>query len=303
MAKIPGTISLTMDVLSKSSLEELQSFYQWYLRHDPKAQLQFLARFSDKIKLEEAEKYEWLFYKSVQHLRGSSTFLGLPKQKTLIKIFEELLRQASDALAVNHYVKTFHILHNGLSFIRLLSNKERSLHKSFPALYDEYLRLLFDLYQIDLPRDLIHQLMSFIEQEINLDNNLITDSYYSFQRLSIRLEFRHNGMESLLEKIENNWSSSSLKSAEVLGRYFHTLLTEPWVLSDLKLLKSLTLPREVWKIVLSQMHQEGMSKEIKIIWSHFQLDHIFDDKKYNLFIRKLGLPVKRKKNAHSKPSP
>ncbi len=297
MAKIRGTVALTLEVLAKTSREEMQSFYHWYLRHDPKAQLQFLARFSDKIDLDESEKYEWLFYKSIQLLRGSSAYLGLSKQKSLLKIFHELLSQASDALAVNHFVKTFYILSNGLVFIRLLNDKERSLHNGFYDIYDQYLKLFYQLLEADLPRDLIQRSMTFADYEINVPKPIIKNDYFTLLRLKIRMEYAFNGLEMLFDYIDEHWNSKSLKSAEKLAEFYFMLFTEPWASYEIDALQQLNLSREVWRIVLQTMQRNQMYKEMRLIWNKFELKHHFSNSRYKSLFKHLGRLNKTKKSS------
>ena len=295
MAKTRGIISHMQDVLSQANHADLESFFVRYLRHDVKAQLQFLARFSDKIDLDEAQKYEWLFYKSVQLLRGSSTHLGISKQKSLLRIYEELHGQAADALAINHYVKTFYILSYGLSFMRLLSKKENSMHKGFQDCYNEYMELLFHLYEADLPRDLVHRILPFIEQEMKLASNAFDESFYSYQRLKIRLEYYYNGIDALITYIDREWGNKALKSAEHLADFYHTLFTESWIESNLDELSSLEIPRDIWKKVLNRLKRQENFSLINQLWKSFHLKKTFEDSKYKTFVKSIR-PKKSKKS-------
>lgn len=293
MAKIRGTVSLMQEVLSQTSREDLHSFFHRYLRHDVRAQLQFLARFSDKIDVEESLKYEWLFYKSLQLLRGSSTHLGISKQKELISIYKELHGQAADALAINHYVKTFYIVRYGLSFLRLLHKKERTMHKGFQEVFDQYIKLLYQLYEADLPRDLIHLMIPFVEQEITLSEHTFVQKYYTYLRLKIRLEYDQNGMNALISYIDEHWSYDSLMSSEKLTTFFYTLFTEPWASIHISSLASIKIQREVWRKVLNKMKNESYTEEVKEIWSVFNMDVMFSEKKYQPFVRQMRPKLRR----------
>ncbi len=277
--KKPGPISLTQSVLNQASQQELQSFFQWYLRNDVKAQLQFLARFSDKIPVDESERYEWVFYKSIQMLRGGAVHLGINKQKVLIRIFRELYRQAADALAINHYVKTFFICTNGITFIRLLKTKERTLHKEFFLIFDDYLELLHEFYLSDIPRELIQRLIDFVDKEVYTSRHVPQKAEFSLQRLKIRLEYYHNGIEALFQFIQINYSLKALKSIDELSTFYYSLLTEPWIQNEISHLKRLSIPREIWKSVLFKLEREGNQSLISELWDTFTLHSLLGSKK------------------------
>ena len=287
MAKLPGTASLTQNILAQSTREDLHLFFMRYLRTDVKAQLEFLARFSDKIDMDEEVKYEWLFYKSFQMLRGSSAFLGVSKQKILLRIYSELYGQASDALAIHHYVKTFFILRYGLSFIRLLAHKERTLNKGFQEVYEKYLTLLYQLFESDLPRDLIIRIIPFVEQEISLSSPELIDGFNSYTRLKIRMEYYHNGTESLLDYIEKYWGPNAMKTSGELRDFYFILFTEPWMETTIQTFAHLKVPREVWRKVLTKINQEGLQSQTSYLWKVFQIEKIFSDKKYKTFIKSM----------------
>lgn len=284
MKKLSGTRSLTQHLLGESSRDDLHLFFQWYLKEDVKAQLQFLARFSDKIPFSESEKYEWLFYKTIQMLRGGSQYLGATKQHVVLKIYEELFFQAADALALHHYLKTFHISRNGLTFIRLLADKERALHKQFDALYAKYLKLLTELQQAELPRELIQELINFVDKEERLATHMPQADAYSFIRLKIRLEYMYNGIESVVSDIKDNWHLKALKSSEDLSNYYFALFSEPWFGLEVAELAFLELPREVWKNVLRRLTKMEEGESIAFLWKQYALHNIFTPDRHAAFL-------------------
>jgi len=280
MAKIPGPITLTKAVLAETTHGELVSFFNWYLRSDIKAQILFLNRFSDRIPINEAEKYEWLFYKSIQLLRGSAAHLGISKQKTLLRIFDELWQQAADALAVNHYLKTYYICSQGLSFARLLASKEKSLHKNFSHVFNKYLGLLHQLHHSDLPRDLLQRLMAFVDKEEKLAKQIEQDDAVSYRRLKLRLAYYHDGIQSLMESIETEWGNKVLKTAEQVSKFYYTLFTEPWIESESKYIKKIKLPNQVWKIILQRLRKQQEFDRIEFLFKRFKLSDRLEKKKY-----------------------
>ena len=288
---------LTTGVLHQIAKEDMQTFFQWYLRNDVRAQLLFLTRFSDNIPVEESEKYEWLFYKSIQLLRGSAAYLGLSKQKTLLKIYDELYMQAADAMVRHHYVKTFYILTNGLTFIRLLQRKERSLHSEFTTTVENYLMLLFRLHESDLPRDLIQQLIDFVDAENACPHPLINKSYHTFPRLKIRIEYLHNGLDALLDFIQMRWTLSEFKNTESLGELFYTLFSESWSIANIDTFTHLKIPREVWKNTLYRLHRHELNYEIELLWETFELGELFSNPKHSPFVQRI-LNQKQASNPH-----
>lgn len=287
MKKAPRISQLTAHVLTDTSKEEMQSFFQWYLRHDNRAQLLFLTRYSDSIPLAEDDKYEWLFYKSIQLLRGSSAYLGYSKQKTLLKIYNELYMQAADAIVRNHYVKTFYILTNGLTFARLLQRKERSLHTEFTTTVDNYLKLLFNLHECDLPRDLVQSLIEYVDSENGSPHPLLNKSFYSFPRLKIRLEYLQNGFDALYDYVESRWNMAEIKNTDTLGELYYTLYSEPWSLEHIEEFKQLHIPREIWKNALQRLHRHEQYSTIRVIWDAFNLDVAFSDPRYLTFVSRM----------------
>ena len=161
------SIQLILDAAPK---EEVFAFISKLVREDKKLAIQLLARFSDYLDETEETKYDFLFYKPLLIYRTSSKALGLIKQRKIGKVYRELWTQAGDAIVRKHFVKTAHILCNGLIYMRHIMTGEPRIESNFEKLYLAYHERLAYFLSIKLPVELLEYVQDTLESELKNEN-------------------------------------------------------------------------------------------------------------------------------------
>lgn len=275
-----GIYKEAMQVIRQCDQDELLVFYQWYLRRDPMAQMKVLVRFSDKIDRIESQRYEWLIYKLIKSLRQNRKTLGIIRQKQLANLFSELQEQASDAVVLHHYLKAFYICRHSMSSIRLIAQKEGTLHDSLKQRHAGFLKILFQLYAESPPQSLISEMYDFINQEAGHHLDISPDNYYSLPRLDIRLGFSMNDKEHL--EFSDNWLDR-YQSLEQAASYVYVILTEDWDAETWKFIGQQPIPTHLLKQSILWMMRDNLIESYQIMAEHIPLKNILEEDKYSEF--------------------
>jgi hypothetical protein len=198
-----STTKYAKEILSDIDTADLAGFLYSRIQKDDDLLILFLARFSDYLKMEEQERYEFLFYKSLQSLKKGSDKLGFHKQGRLSKIYEELGEQVKDAIALKNFVKAFAIIKYGLIFLRLSFSKEDRFNDKLIQVNNKYIDLLHALIILNPPLDLLGQIHEFtlaeIKNEAYISFHPDYNLYEIFNKVNILLHLEQDSFDLLSE--------------------------------------------------------------------------------------------------------